>query len=95
MSTIYSMITMKPLHKRMEPAKYVNNNGTYSPGWNPRVFYQKNMTYYKIQGHGDARFVFIESYRDRVLHLTVYRMLSQTGDVIHANCMDVIPHINQ
>lgn len=95
MSTIYSMITMKPLHKRMEPAKYVNNNGTYSPGWNPRVFYQKNMTYYKIQGHGDVRFVFIESYRDRVLHLTVYRMLSQTGDVIHANCMDVIPHINQ
>lgn len=95
MSTIYSMITMKPLHKRMEPAKYVNNNGTYSPGWNPRVFYQKNMTYYKIQGYGDVRFVFIESYRDRVLHLTVYRMLSQTGDVIHANCMDVIPHINQ
>lgn len=94
MSTNYSMITMVPLHKRMEPAKHVNNNGAYSPGWNPRVFYQKSMTYYTIQGYGDIRFVFIESYRDRLLHLTIYRMLSQTGDVIHVNCMDVTPHIN-
>ena len=69
MSTNYSMITMVPLHKRMEPAKHVNNNGAYSPGWNPRVFYQKSMTYYTIQGYGDIRFVFIESYRDRLLHL--------------------------
>jgi hypothetical protein len=94
MSTNYSMITMVPLHKRMEPAKHVNNNGAYSPGWNPRVFYQKSMTYYTIQGYGDIRFVFIESYRDRLLHLTVYRMLSQTGVVVHVNCMDVTPHIN-
>lgn len=95
MITNYSKITTVPLHERKEPAKCVMNKGKYFPGWNPDVFFKKNMTYYTIKGYGSIRFIFIESYRDRVLHLTIYRMLSQTGDVIHANCMDVTPHINQ
>jgi hypothetical protein len=83
------------LKQREEPERFFVNNGRYCKAWNQRVFHKPGALFWTVKGYGQERFILINSYRDRMLHITVYRMLSETGRTIHVNCMDVISHLNK